>query len=734
MQYAAHGLRIFPGRAKPDGHRKAKTPLISDWPKQASCNPEQVKKWWAVWPDALICMPTGQSNGLDVVDIDMKNGKDGGRSMREFQERNGEVLCSLVSITPSGGYHLFFGHRDGIRNSVDQVGTGIDIRGEGGYVILPPSQTDAGCYTWAEPSEPSGNLTSYVSEMPEHLFRAIVEPPVNAMKKPVLEIPSESAANVAQQRGPRRVDWSYIEKAVTAECSKVASCEKGQNDQLNRSAFAISQLVHSYEIWCEGRQLAPREVAEWALQNLHGAAVAMKNLNTEWPWTRSDIESTIQSGWKSGARREHAGSPIDPTATGRSLVSVPATRLPVPSTGGTDELALRAPTPEEAAEIDRACVSNLHGIRPRPQEFAVSAIMPTRVVTLLSGQGGAGKSFIALQAAISVASGRDFFGRATYQGAVVGAFAEDHRDTTQIRLERMTESMGLVLSNFPNLNLVDFTTKNEDPTLFDQNRQHTPGFARVWRHVHRMREACGQVRLVVLDNAALLFGADENARRDVSQFGRLLTTMAAEFDCAVLLLTHVSKGGIQPGHFASGSTAWGNVVRSALTLSRNKDQVLVLSHVKSNLVKLQEPILLEIVDGVPRRLPEGAEQAVAAETEREARKAFIEALSGYEEGQGVSKSKQSSNYAPKLIAKKLGPKFTEKQLAEVMGSMLASDEIVEIVVRRENRSTFKKIVTKEQAMALDRADQEEASEQAPSKPTTDGRPSHEEVSAAPTGS
>ena len=253
-------------------------------------------------------------------------------------------------------------------------------------------------------------------------------------------------------------------------------------------------------------------------------------------------------------------------------------------------------------------------------------------MTLLSGPGGVGKSLVALQAAASVATGREFYGKAAYQGAVVAAFAEDLFRTTHARLLRLTEHMGIELKDLPNLNLVDFTTENEDPTLFNENSEHTPGFARVWRHMVRMREKFDHARLLVLDNAALMFGGDENARRDVSRFGRLLVALAAEFDCAVLLLTHTSKAAFA-GNFASGSTAWVNVSRSALTLAP-KDNRVEMRHVKSNLSLPMPPLELEILDGVPRKIA-GPGPTAAPDTDREMRKALVSALDGYEEGAGL---------------------------------------------------------------------------------------------------
>ena len=175
LEYAKVGLRIFPGRPRPEGDYKAKTPYITEWQHKASSDPVQIRQWWANWPEAVICLPTGTINGLSPIDVDMKNGKDGFASMRALEDRHGETTRRLVSRTPSGGFHLFYRHRDGIRNSSDQVAVGVDIRGEGGYVVLPPSRTDEGSYEWwLRAPDLSVHLALHAEDMPEAWFQAII--------------------------------------------------------------------------------------------------------------------------------------------------------------------------------------------------------------------------------------------------------------------------------------------------------------------------------------------------------------------------------------------------------------------------------------------------------------------------------------------------------------------------------------------------------------------------------
>lgn len=77
LTYAEHGLKVFPCREKDDGDYKAKAPYIAGGFKSASDDPQQIRQWWAKFPNALIGLVTGRESGLVVVDIDVAKGKRG---------------------------------------------------------------------------------------------------------------------------------------------------------------------------------------------------------------------------------------------------------------------------------------------------------------------------------------------------------------------------------------------------------------------------------------------------------------------------------------------------------------------------------------------------------------------------------------------------------------------------------------------------------------------------------
>lgn len=123
-----------------------KHPRTKNGVKDASKDPEQIKKWWSTWPNSNIGIATGTINGLFVVDID---GEIGDRSFNSLTAMHGAVPDSVTQITGSGGKHLLFKHPGGIIKNGIAVHNGIDIRGDGGYIVAAPSIHKSGSvYQW----------------------------------------------------------------------------------------------------------------------------------------------------------------------------------------------------------------------------------------------------------------------------------------------------------------------------------------------------------------------------------------------------------------------------------------------------------------------------------------------------------------------------------------------------------------------------------------------------------
>ncbi|WP_137844652.1 bifunctional DNA primase/polymerase [Microbacterium sp. 2FI] len=133
-RFAAAGVPIFP--CKPTEKR----PLTEHGFRDATSDGSQIARWWSRWPEANIGMPTGRASAVEVVDIDV-HGRVRGFAAFELARREGLVdRWQALVRTASGGMHAYYpADPDRVQASWQAASAGIDFRGEGGYVIVPPS-------------------------------------------------------------------------------------------------------------------------------------------------------------------------------------------------------------------------------------------------------------------------------------------------------------------------------------------------------------------------------------------------------------------------------------------------------------------------------------------------------------------------------------------------------------------------------------------------------------------
>lgn len=145
VEYIKMGLAVFPLEAR------GKKPITRNGCKDATIDAAKVKAWWQQWPDANIGIATGsRSGGIFVIDLDIDDDKgiDGFHTLEDWQRGNGHFPDTWTAITGRGGYHLYFRDNSEIRNRAGII-DGVDVRGEGGYVVAPPSiHSNGNRYEW----------------------------------------------------------------------------------------------------------------------------------------------------------------------------------------------------------------------------------------------------------------------------------------------------------------------------------------------------------------------------------------------------------------------------------------------------------------------------------------------------------------------------------------------------------------------------------------------------------
>jgi hypothetical protein len=342
------GLPVFPCN-------QDKRPVTEHGFKDAQTDPEIIKVEFARPGATTIGVPTGHASGLVVIDIDVKDPSANGYDW--LDEHNYDLPPTRTNKTQSGGLHLLFKAPPGvlIKNSQGRhngIAPGVDVRGDGGYVIFPPSPG----YSVADDIEPA--------DMPDWLIKACQrrpEPPKPAQRD--YRAPANGNAN------------RYAEVALRSECTALANMPEGtRNGALNIAAVKLGSLVAAGAL---GEHIVINELT-------HAAAYAGLE--------PTEIEATLRSGLTYGKTQP------------REIPEREAQRPPpIPPHEDTpiDDFA----TPFMPEDLDNI----------PPRQWVYGHFLIRDFVSVLGAPGGTGKSAYAMTVALSVALGVPLLGETVHE-------------------------------------------------------------------------------------------------------------------------------------------------------------------------------------------------------------------------------------------------------------------------------------------------------------------------------
>jgi Bifunctional DNA primase/polymerase, N-terminal len=246
-----------------------KHPLTEHAINDATTDPDQIREWWRKWPQALAAIATGERSGVVAVDID--NEPDGFLSL--------ELLgvhvqpCTPTAHTPSSGYHMVFrwpGYY--VKTVAGRLAPGIDIRGDGGSLLLPPGPGR----TWDPILGPGTQLAPF----PEWA----VIPETGATRASLIRPPV---------LGPGGGLSNYGEAALDSAVENVMHAPQGQQEQtLNGEAFALGTLAGAGGI--------PPALA---IEALIWAGCKMPSYDPRRPWQHRDIDKKVRDAVYAGMRQ-----------------------------------------------------------------------------------------------------------------------------------------------------------------------------------------------------------------------------------------------------------------------------------------------------------------------------------------------------------------------------------------------------------------------------------------------
>lgn len=215
----------------------------------------------------------------------------------------------------------------------------------------------------------------------------------------------------------------------------------------------------------------------------------------------------------------------------------------------------------------------------KPQEWIVEHLIPKGSVTLLSGDGGKGKSLLCQQLQTCLNAGTPFLGLKAMSVKSFGLYCEDDRDDLERRQNHINRHYGLMMGDLDSVTY--WCRKGRDSILaqYEWGPQSKP--TKLMESVVGAATRLG-CQLVVLDTASDVFGGNEIRRDQVRNFITHLTWLARHLDGAVLLTAHVSNEGLSSGSGLAGSRAWSNSVRCRSWLTGGDGSERVLKVMKSN--------------------------------------------------------------------------------------------------------------------------------------------------------
>lgn len=147
LRLAARGWRLFPVKSRD------KQPLIRDWPHQATCDDLRLSDWLKEFPGCNWGLACGPDSKVFVLDVD---GTPGHQRLEELERQGCQLPQTLRTRTgrPAGQHYFFQWPSNGtvLKNSAGKLGTGLDVRGDGGYIVIPPS------------IHPSGSAYAFIDE------------------------------------------------------------------------------------------------------------------------------------------------------------------------------------------------------------------------------------------------------------------------------------------------------------------------------------------------------------------------------------------------------------------------------------------------------------------------------------------------------------------------------------------------------------------------------------------
>lgn len=554
------GLKVFPVHTVIDGEctcnshcsvrNAGKHPRIANWQKEASSNLAKVMGMFHKWPQSNIGVVTGSANGIFVVDID---------KYEAWDSLDQEMPTTHTYKTAGGGRHLWFKYPDFlITNSSGSLPRGIDIRGTGGYVLVPPSVTHKGTYQ-AEQVVP---LTPV--EAPEWLLEA-------------LHVPEDVRTNLVEERGLKSFGdldnetksryERYIKGCIDSEIEALKELTTEYGGQWNQTTFNTA---------CNLFELAK---APWSPFLSSGAESII----------RENVPDFDDEGWNQEVLDKLIDSAFKRVFHNTGVRDYPA-KQERPTTPRTAKARSEAIEAEPVRPFNLVPISS---IEIEKVEWLWDNRIALGEMGLLAGREGIGKSLISVWLSAQLSMGLlpgEFLGQP--KKVLYMATEDSWKKTLAPRFKVSGADMDLIF-------------KEE---LEEQEGIYLP------RDTARFAETIKKygISLIVMDPLMSYVGAKANtySGREVRAALEPIVKICHEFNVALLGLIHFNKTASDDIlNRITDSKAFTQLTRTVTVVERDEEQDAknygLIDTVKNNLGRMDMPAISYRIVSVPLTTPKG---------------------------------------------------------------------------------------------------------------------------------
>lgn len=501
LTYAARGWPVHPCRAD-------KTPYAENGVIDATTDPAVIRGWWQAWPRANVAIDVG-SAGFMVLDLDP------GHDMAALEQAVGKLPNTLLRArTPRGGQHLFFALAEGetVAPSASKLAPKVDVRSFHSYVLVAPSRTADGEYVWESEGKPAYRTDEMVR-----------------------------VANIAREKHRDRDNWliepdlpENVDLAIKWLKTDAKIAVEGQGGDLmayktaaHLKSFGVSDRLAFDLIW-----------EHW-------------NPRCNPPWTADQIdhlERKVENGYSYNTSPPGNITPAYHVAKSRVLFR--PVEQPLPSG--------REVTSGRFRFVDSDGIEHI-----RPPTWLIKSFLPSGAYSLIVGEPGTFKSFVALDIALSVATGgawqEPIWGadEILSKGPVLFAVGEGRPEIKKrIRAWRDTHWEGKAVPGFILGDPVPNVSEDWTPFVEGALALNPDGY-----------------KLVVIDTVGrAMQGVNENAQEHASKFTRFVETIQGELGATVLAIHHAGHG---ENKRARGSSVFGADADTILYATRAGREMLV---------------------------------------------------------------------------------------------------------------------------------------------------------------